>query len=36
MAFVSFTTAAEILRERDPVAWEAALQGVFDREETLW
>lgn len=36
MAFVSFSTAGEILKRRDPVAWEAALSGVFDRGEDLW
>ena len=36
MAFYSFSTAGEILKKRDPKAWEAALSGVFDRGEDLW
>ncbi|MCW5549174.1 MAG: hypothetical protein KIT44_09445 [Opitutaceae bacterium] len=36
MAFVSFSTAGEILKKRDPAAWAAALQGVFDRGEEIW
>ncbi len=36
LALCSFATAGEILQERDPVAWEAAVQGVFDRGEEMW
>jgi hypothetical protein len=36
MALVSFSTAGEILKQRDPVAWETALSGVFDRGEEIW
>jgi hypothetical protein len=36
MGFVSFATAGEILKKRDPAAWAAALQGVFDRGEEIW
>jgi|GEM_PF-853057 len=36
LAFLSFATAAEMLRERDPAAWEAAIEGVFDRGEEMW
>ncbi len=36
MAFYSFATAGEILKKRDPQAWDAALRGVFDRGEDLW
>ncbi len=36
MALVSFATAGEILRRRDPVVWEAALKGIFDRGEEIW
>jgi len=36
LAFLSFATAGEILNERDPVVWEAAVQSVFDRGEEIW
>ncbi len=36
MAFLSFSTAGEILKKRDPAAWTAALTGVFDRGEDMW
>ncbi len=36
MALVSFSTAGEILKKRDPAAWEKAIAGVFDRGEDLW
>ncbi len=36
LGLLSFATAAEILKQRDPAAWAAALQGVFDRGEDIW
>jgi hypothetical protein len=36
LSLLSFATAGEILKERDPEGWDAALQGVFDREEEIW
>ena len=36
MAFYSFTTAGEILKKRDPAAWDAAISGVLDRGEDMW
>ncbi|MBP6507742.1 MAG: hypothetical protein KA257_09270 [Opitutaceae bacterium] len=36
LALLSFATAGEMLKQRDPVAWEAAIQGVFDRGEEIW
>lgn len=36
LAWLSFATAGEILKKRDPAAWEAALTGVFDRGEEIW
>jgi len=36
MAFASFATAGGILKRRDPAAWAAALNGVFDRGEEIW
>lgn len=36
LALCSFATAGEILKERDPAAWESAIQGVFDRGEEMW
>ena len=36
LALLSFSTAAEILKQRDPAVWEAAVQGVFDRGEDMW
>jgi len=36
MAFLSFSTAGEILKKRDPAAWTVALTGVFDRGEDMW
>jgi hypothetical protein len=36
LAFLSFATAGEILKKRDPAAWAAALTGVFDRGEDMW
>jgi len=36
MALYSFSTAGEILKRRDPAAWEAAVSGVLDRGEDLW
>lgn len=36
LSLLSFATAGEILKKRDPAEWEAAVQGVFDREEEIW
>ena len=36
LALLSFATAGEILQRRDPAAWAAAIQGVFDRGEEMW
>lgn len=36
LALLSFATAGEMLKQRDPAAWEAAIQGVFDRGEEIW
>lgn len=36
LGMLSFATAGEILKQRDPAAWEAAVQGVFDRGEEIW
>jgi len=36
MALYSFSTAGEILKRRDPVAWDAAVSGMLDRGEDLW
>jgi hypothetical protein len=36
LALLSFATAGEILKQRDPAAWAAALTGVFDRGEEMW
>lgn len=36
LALLSFATAGEILKERDPESWETAVQGVFDRGEEMW
>ncbi|MCF7689437.1 MAG: hypothetical protein K9M98_09250 [Cephaloticoccus sp.] len=36
LALLSFATAGEILKDRDPATWEAAIQGVFDRGEEMW
>jgi len=36
LALLSFATAGEMLKQRDPVTWEAAIQAVFDRGEELW
>lgn len=36
LALLSFATAGEMLKERDPAAWAAAVQGVFDRGEQMW
>ena len=36
LALLSFATAGEILKQRDPAGWEAAVQGVFDRGEEMW
>ena len=36
LALLSFATAGEILKERDPEGWEEAVQGVFDRGEEMW
>ena len=36
LALLSFATAGEILKERDPEGWDAAVQGVFDRGEEMW
>jgi hypothetical protein len=36
LALLSFATAGEMLQQRDPLAWEAAIQGVFDRGEEMW
>jgi len=36
LALLSFATAGGILQRRDPAAWAAAIQGVFDRGEEMW
>jgi hypothetical protein len=36
LALLSFAAAGEILKQRDPAAWAAALTGVFDRGEEMW
>ena len=36
LALLSFATAGHMLKARDPEAWEAAIQGVFDRGEEMW
>ena len=36
LAWLSFATAGEMLAQRDPERWEAAIQGVFDRGEEIW
>ncbi len=36
LSLLSFATAGEILKERDPEGWDAAVQGVFDRGEEIW
>lgn len=36
LALLSFATAGEILKQRDPGAWAAAVEGVFDRGEEMW
>jgi hypothetical protein len=36
MALYSFSTAGEIIKKRDPAAWEAAVSGVLDRGEDIW
>lgn len=36
LALLAFATAGVWLKKRDPVAWEKALEGVFDRGEDLW
>ena len=36
LALLSFATAGNILRARDPVSWEEAIQGVFDHGEEMW
>ncbi|MEI7552932.1 MAG: hypothetical protein WCL24_11435 [Verrucomicrobiota bacterium] len=36
LAFLSFATAGEILKARDPAAWAAAVQGVLDRGDEIW
>lgn len=36
LALLSFASAGVWLKECDSVAWDAALQGVFDRGEEIW
>lgn len=36
LALLSFATAGELLNERDPEEWAAAVEGVFDRGESIW
>jgi hypothetical protein len=36
LSLLSFATAGEILKKRDPEGWDDALQGVFDRGEDIW
>lgn len=36
LSLLSFATAGEILRKRDPQTWERAIEGVFDRGESMW
>ena len=36
LSLLSFATAGEMLKERDPEGWDAAVQGVFDRGEEIW
>ena len=36
LALLSFATAGNILKARDPDTWEEAIQGVFDRGEEMW
>lgn len=36
LALLSFATAGRMIKARDPQAWEAAVQGVFDRGEEMW
>ncbi|MEZ5277697.1 MAG: hypothetical protein R3F07_15055 [Opitutaceae bacterium] len=36
LSLLSFATAGEILKGRDPEGWEAAVQDVFDRGEDIW
>ncbi len=36
LAWLSFATAGEMLKARDPEGWDEAIQGVFDRGEEIW
>lgn len=36
LAWLSFATAGEMLAQRDPERWAAAINGVFDRGEEIW
>ena len=36
LALCSFAVAGEILKQRNPDEWEAAVQCVFDRGEEMW
>ena len=36
LALLSFATAGEILKRRDPEVWADAVQGVFDQGEEIW
>ena len=36
LALLSFATAGEMLKARDPVAWEVAVREVFERGEEMW
>ena len=36
LSLLSFATAGEILMKRDPDGWNTAVEGVFDRGETIW
>jgi len=36
LSLLSFATAGEILKQRDPEGWDTAVQDVFDRGEDIW
>jgi hypothetical protein len=36
LSLLSFATAGEILKQRDPNGWDSAVQDVFDRGEDIW
>jgi len=36
LALLSFATAGEMLKQRDPAGWETAIQAALDRGEEMW